>query len=45
MSSLNYNTDLGDYQVSVTREQLEGAPKHGDENEWDWARGRRIYDY
>jgi hypothetical protein len=47
-SSLTYNTDLGGYQVAVTKEQLEGAPKYADEGEWDWSdatRGRRVYDY
>jgi hypothetical protein len=47
-SALNYNSDLGGYQVNVTREQLESAPKYGNENQWDWAdqaRGRQVYDY
>jgi PRC-barrel domain len=35
-SSLKYNTDLGGYQVGITEDQLEGAPKYADEGEWDW---------
>lgn len=47
-ASLKYNTDLGGYQVHVTEQQLKGAPKYANENEWDWAdpvRGRKVYDY
>ena len=47
-SSLKYNTDLGGYQVNVTKSQLDNAPKYANENEWDWAdpaRGRKVYDY
>lgn len=47
-SSLDYKTDLGGYQVNVTKAQLEGAPKYADENDWDWTdqtRGRKVYDY
>ncbi len=47
-SSLKYNTDLGGYQVNVTKSQLDNAPKYDNENEWDWAdpaRGRKVYDY
>ena len=47
-SSLDYNEDLGGYQVNVTEEQLRSAPKYKNESEWDWAdqcRGRQVFDY
>jgi len=36
-STLKYNTQLGGYQVAVTEDQLRGAPKYADEDEWNWA--------
>jgi len=47
-ASLKYNTDLGGYQVHVTEQQLKGAPKYSNDDEWDWAdpsRGRKVSDY
>lgn len=47
-ASLHYDNELGGYLVNVTRDQLEGAPKYDNENDWDWsdtARGRKVYDY
>jgi hypothetical protein len=47
-SLLTYNERLGGYEVNVSEEQLKGAPKFREDEEWDWSdreRGRRIYDY
>lgn len=33
--SLKYNVELGGYQTMVTRDQIEGAPKHKRGTEWD----------
>jgi len=46
-SSLTYDSELGGYLVSVTREQLENAP-HYREDETPWGQpgyGRGVYDY
>ncbi|AFL52444.1 hypothetical protein ABIE78_001674 [Sinorhizobium fredii] len=44
---LDYNTTLGGFQVDITRDQLEGAPKYPAEQDFDWSSesGRRVYDY
>ena len=45
-SVLTYNPKLGGYEVNLTEEQLESAPKFRDD--WDWSDRRtneRIYDY
>ncbi|MDK1492062.1 PRC-barrel domain-containing protein [Sinorhizobium sp. 7-81] len=44
---LDYNTDLGGFQVNITREQVEGAPRYSANQEFDWSpeSGRRVYDY
>jgi PRC-barrel domain len=47
-SLLTYNERLGGYEVNISEEQLKGAPKFREDEEWDWSdreRGRRIYDY
>lgn len=47
-ASLTYNEGLGGYQVSVTEDRLNSAPKYSNENEWDWTdegQGRRVHDY
>lgn len=47
-SALTYDTDLGGYITNVSKEQLEGAPKYAQENDWDWtdpARGKSVNDY
>ena len=47
-SKLVYDTQLGGYRVAVTEDQLRGAPKFGQHQDWDWSdRGadRRVYDY
>lgn len=40
--SLKYDTGLGGYLTGVTLKQLEGAPKYGNDNSWDWADESRI---
>ena len=35
--SLKYDTALGGYRTGVTIEQLNGAPKYGNDNSWNWA--------
>ena len=46
-SKLNYDESLGGYQVDVTKEQLEGAPRYERETDdyWTAENGRRVYDY
>src|SRR5580693_10484992 len=46
--SLKYDTRLGGYVTGITEKQLQGAPKYGDDREWDWgdlATGRKVDDY
>jgi hypothetical protein len=46
--SLKYDTRLGGYVTGITESQLRGAPKYGNDNEWNWsdpARGRAVSDY
>jgi len=46
--SLKYDTRLGGYVTGITESQLRGAPKYGNDNEWNWsdpARGRAVNDY
>lgn len=46
--SLKYDTRLGGYVTGITEQQLRGAPKYGNDNEWDWAdksRARTVNDY
>ena len=46
--SLKYDTRLGGYRTGVTQKQLEGAPKYGNDNSWNWAdesRARSVNDY
>jgi hypothetical protein len=40
--SLKYDTDLGGYRTGITQQQLEGAPKYGNDNTWDWADSSRV---
>lgn len=44
---LDYNTELGGFEVNITKEQLEAAPRYPAEQDFDWSAesGRRIYDY
>jgi hypothetical protein len=46
--SLKYDTNLGGYVTGITEQQLRGAPKYGNDNEWNWgdmARTRAVNDY
>ena len=46
--SLKYDTGLGGYVTGVTEQQLRGAPKYGNDNEWNWGdvgRTRAVNDY
>ena len=46
--SLKYDTRLGGYVTGVTEGQLRGAPKFGNDNDWNWsdpARNRAVNDY
>jgi len=46
--SLKYDTNLGGYRTGVTQKQLEGAPKYGNDNSWNWSdtsRARAVNDY
>ena len=45
--SLKYDTNLGGYRTGITEQQLQGAPKYGNDNEWSWedqtrAGGQRL---
>ncbi len=47
-SLLTYNPRLEGYEVNVTEQQLNGAPKYSSHESWDWsdrARRQRVYDY
>jgi PRC-barrel domain len=35
-NTLTYRIDLGGYQVGVTEDQLRGAPKYAEEDDWSW---------
>jgi PRC-barrel domain len=46
--SLKYDKRLGGYVTGVTEKQLRGAPKFGEDCDWDWAdaaRNRALDDY
>ena len=46
--SLKYDTRLGGYVTGVSESQLRGAPKFGNDNDWNWAdaaRNRAVNDY
>jgi len=46
--SLEYDTSLGGYRTNVTEQQLRGAPKYGNDNDWNWSdtdRTRTVNDY
>jgi hypothetical protein len=44
--SLKYNEQLGGYQVMITKDQLEKAPKYAHDSDWNWndRRGTRAVD-
>jgi hypothetical protein len=47
-SLLTYNPKLEGYEVNVSEQQLKGAPKYSQHENWDWsdrARERKVYDY
>lgn len=46
-SSLKYDTRLGGYVVGITADQLKGAPKYANENDWSWSRDsdERVYGF
>src|ERR1044072_172723 len=47
-NSLKYDTNLGGYRTGITEQQLQGAPKYGNDNEWSWedqTRTRAVNDY
>ena len=46
--SLKYDTNLGGYRTGITEKQLQGAPKYGSDNDWNWedqTRTRGVNDY
>jgi len=46
--SLKYDTGLGGYRTNLTADKLQGAPKYGNDNAWDWndpGRARTVNDY
>src|SRR5262245_58070020 len=46
--SLKYDTRLGGYVTGVTEDQLRGAPRYGNERDWNWAdtgTTRSVNDY
>jgi len=46
--SLKYDTKLGGYRTGVTETQLRGAPKYGNDNDWNWGdttRTRAVNEY
>jgi hypothetical protein len=46
--SLKYDTNLGGYRTGVTETQLRGAPKYGNDNDWNWGdttRTRAVNEY
>jgi hypothetical protein len=47
-SLLKYNTQLGGYEVNISDQQLKGAPRYSNDNDWDWEdrkRAQQVYDY
>jgi hypothetical protein len=47
-SSLTYNPALGGYEVAVTEEQLRGAPRYAETDDWNWedqAAAASVDDY
>ena len=40
--SLKYDTDLGGYRTGLTTDQLRGAPKYREANDWNWGDEARI---
>lgn len=45
---LKYDTNLGGYRTGITEKQLQGAPKHGSDSDWNWedqTRTREVDGY
>lgn len=46
--SLKYDTRVGGYRTGITEEQLQRAPKYGNDNSWNWndpAQARSVDAY
>ncbi|GLR99309.1 photosystem reaction center subunit H [Bradyrhizobium liaoningense] len=46
--SLKYDTGLGGYRTNLTADRLQGAPRYGNDNDWNWddpTRARAVNDY
>jgi hypothetical protein len=46
--TLKYDTRLGGYRLGVTEDQLKGAPRYGQQDNWDWSDAKRrqqVSDY
>src|SRR3954462_3886255 len=46
--SLKYDTSLGGYMTTIDQAKIEGAPKYGSDDSWDWpdpSRSRSVNDY
>ena len=44
--TLTYDESLGGFRVAITKEQVEGAPKYGRDEDYDWYEGgRTVSDY
>jgi hypothetical protein len=39
---LKYDSNLGGYRTGVTETQLRGAPKYGNDNDWNWSNTKRA---
>ena len=46
-AKLDYDEGLSGFRVDIAREQVEGAPKYAEGEDFDWSEksGRRVYDY
>lgn len=46
-SKLTYNENLGGFQIDITKDELEEAPRYNADTEYDWSddNNRRIYNY
>jgi len=41
-SMLKYDTNLGGYRVTLTKDQLGKAPKYSKSTDWNWSRDKRT---
>jgi hypothetical protein len=47
-SLLTYNPRLDGYEINITEQQLKGAPKFSQHENWDWTdrtREQKVYDH